>query len=377
MNPTPLTPTPAPAARDSALAVWWVFLRLGLTSFGGPVTHIGFFRQELVQRRAWLSDAAYTDLVALCQSLPGPASSQVGMAMGLMRAGYPGLLAAWLGFTLPSALMMLGLAAALTHGLHTVPEPMVSATLWALAVFTIWVVGKAVWGMAQSLCPDTPRRWMMAVAALVAWAWSSPMSAPALMVLGALAGRWWCRDHPLRSASDAWSVPVSRRAGARWLALWALGLLVLPWWATTQPHALSALADTFYRAGSWVFGGGHVVLPLLETELVGPEGLSAQVFLAGYGAAQAVPGPLFTLSAFLGSVMPGADGAALGLLGGTVALLAIFLPAAMLLIGALPFWSQLRQHPALQAALMGTNATVVGILLAGWVHAITHGLLGR
>lgn len=377
MSPTPLTPTPTSAARDSALAVWWVFLRLGLTSFGGPVAHIGFFRQELVQRRAWLSDAAYADLVALCQSLPGPASSQVGMAMGLLRAGYPGLFAAWLGFTLPSALVMLGLAAALTHGLHTVPEPLVSATLWALAVLTVWVVGKAVWGMAQSLCPDTPRRWMMAVAAVMAWAWSSPISAPVLMVLGALAGRWWCRGHAPRSASDAWSVPVSRRAGALWLVLWALGLLVLPWWATTQPHALSALADTFYRAGSWVFGGGHVVLPLLEAELVGPEGLSAQVFLAGYGAAQAVPGPLFTLSAFLGSVMPGADGTSLGLLGGTVALLAIFLPAAMLLIGALPFWSQLRQHPALQAALMGTNATVVGILLAGLVHAITYGLLGR
>lgn len=320
-----------PAAQGSAWEVFCAFLQLGLTSFGGPVAHIGFFRNELVQRRGWLSDAAYTDLVTLCQFLPGPASSQVGMALGLMRAGKPGLLAAWLGFTLPSALAMLALGLGLLQ-----VGPALSTTLFH--------------GLLQGL----------AVAAVA--------------VVAGLALR------PLAKVSNAThtlSIPVSRRAGAGWLLLGLALLLLLPWWAHHWPHALLTLADTCYRAGTLVFGGGHVVLPLLEAELVGPQGISAADFLAGYGLVQAMPGPLFTLSAYLGVLMPDANGHPVGLLGGAVALLALFVPAGLLLLGALPFWAQLRQRPRAQAALMGTNAAVVGLLLAAlWNPVIQHGVLG-
>jgi len=366
-----------PAAQGSAWEVFCAFLQLGLTSFGGPVAHIGFFRNELVQRRGWLSDAAYTDLVALCQFLPGPASSQVGMALGLMRAGKPGLLAAWLGFTLPSALAMLALGLGLLQVGPALSSGLFGGLLQGLAVAAVAVVAQAVWGMARTLCPDTPRRALTLVAAGITLALPGALTQVAVIGLGALAGLTLLKRSTSTSPAQAMPVPVSRSEGACWLLLGLALLLLLPWWVHQSPHALLALADTSYRAGTLVFGGGHVVLPLLEAELVGPQDISAADFLAGYGLVQAMPGPLFTLAAYLGVVMPDANGQALGLLGGGVALLTLFVPACLLLLGALPFWAQLRQQPRAQAALMGTNAAVVGLLLAAlWNPVIQHGLLG-
>lgn len=366
-----------PAAQGSAWEVFCAFLQLGLTSFGGPVAHIGFFRNELVQRRGWLSDAAYTDLVALCQFLPGPASSQVGMTLGLMRAGKPGLLAAWLGFTLPSALAMLALGLGLLQIGPVLSTTLFHGLLQGLAVAAVAVVAQAVWGMARTLCPDTPRRALMLATAALTLALPGVLTQVAVIGLGALAGLALRPLAKVSNATHTLPIPVSRRAGAGWLLLGLALLLLLPWWAHHWPHALLTLADTCYRAGTLVFGGGHVVLPLLEAELVGPQGISAADFLAGYGLVQAMPGPLFTLSAYLGVLMPDANGHPVGLLGGAVALLALFVPAGLLLLGALPFWAQLRQRPRAQAALMGTNAAVVGLLLAAlWNPVIQHGVLG-
>ncbi len=357
--------------------VFLVFLRLGCTSFGGPVAHIGFFRQEFVQRRRWLSDAAYADLVALCQFLPGPASSQVGMALGLMRAGHLGALAAWLGFTLPSALAMLALALGLLRLGQAWSAGALTGLLQGLAVAAVAVVVQALWGMARSLCPDTPRRALAVVAAVLTLAWPGALAQIGVIALGALAGLALLQRPAIAAHHEALPVPLSRGAGALWLALAAALLLGLPWLTHASPQALLSLADTFYRAGALVFGGGHVVLPLLEAELVGPKGMSAPTFLAGYGLVQAMPGPLFTLAAYLGAVAPDAQGVALGLWGGVLALVAVFLPGALLVLGALPFWSALRQHPRAQSALMGTNAAVVGLLLAAlWNPVIQHGVLG-
>ena len=351
----------------SPWAVFLVFLRLGLTSFGGPVAHLGYFREELVVRRRWLSERNYADLVALCQFLPGPASSQVGMALGLARAGYPGALAAWLGFTLPSAVALILFALGLAHWGDAVP----AGLLHGLKVVAVAVVAQAVWGMARSLCPDAPRISLMAVAACAVLWWSSAWAQVLVLALAALVGLWTLAPGQ-GAAHEPLPIPVGRRAGMAWLALFVALLLGLPWAVAVFPHATLAVADAFYRAGSLVFGGGHVVLPLLQAELVPTGWVDQDTFLAGYGAAQAVPGPLFTFAAFLGaSLQMGPQ----GVWGALVCLLAIFAPSFLLVAGALPFWEGLRAHPRMQAALAGVNAAVVGLLVAAlyqpvWTSAI-------
>ena len=351
----------------SPWAVFLVFLRLGLTSFGGPVAHLGYFREELVVRRRWLSERNYADLVALCQFLPGPASSQVGMALGLARAGYPGALAAWLGFTLPSAVALILFALGLAHWGDAVP----AGLLHGLKVVAVAVVAQAVWGMARSLCPDVPRTSLMAVAACAVLWWSSAWAQVLVLALAALVGLWTLAPGQA-AAHEPLPIPVGRRAGMAWLALFVALLLGLPWAVAVFPHATLAVADAFYRAGSLVFGGGHVVLPLLQAELVPTGWVDQDTFLAGYGAAQAVPGPLFTFAAFLGaSLQMGPQ----GVWGALVCLLAIFAPSFLLVAGALPFWEGLRAHPRMQAALAGVNAAVVGLLVAAlyqpvWTSAI-------
>lgn len=353
----------------SAWQVFLIFLRLGLTSFGGPVAHLGYFRAEFVERRRWLGEAAYADLVSLCQFLPGPASSQVGFALGLMRAGYAGALAAWAGFTLPSALALIALALGIAHAGDAVP----AGALHGLKVVAVAVVAQAVWGMARSLCPDAPRRALMltTAAGLIAW----PGTVAQLLAIGAagLIGLLW-----MQPATDAphepLPVPIGRRAGALWLCLFFALLAGLPLCQAVFPSQALAVVDAFYRAGALVFGGGHVVLPLLQASVVQPGWVGNDAFLAGYGAAQAVPGPLFTFAAFLGAAMQGAP---TGWGGGLLALAAIFVPACLLIAGTLPFWESLRVRPGVRAALMGINAAVVGLLLAAlWNPVITSGIRG-
>lgn len=334
--------------------IFRAFLHQGLTAFGGPVAHLGYFRAEFVDRRRWLDERSYADLVALCQFLPGPASSQVGLAIGLQQAGYRGALAAWAGFTLPSALLLIvfalmldrmNLPAGLLHGLK----------LAALAV-----VSQAVWSMGRSLCPDTFSRLLALGAAGLLTAW--PGTGSQLLVLaGAGLFGWLWLNQTVTESAPPFTSPLTRRQGLLWLALFGALLLALPLLAAESGSPLLAQVDTFYRAGALVFGGGHVVLPLLQAEVVHEGGLSIDRFMAGYGATQAVPGPLFTFAAFLGAAGPVAPN---GWLGGMLALLAIFLPAFLLVAGALPFWDSLRRHAPTRAALAGVNAAVVGILLA-------------
>ncbi|WCE10540.1 chromate efflux transporter [Pseudomonas sp. JBR1] len=349
--------------KDSAWQVFLIFLRLGCTSFGGPIAHLGYFRQAFVVRRRWLDEPAYAELVALCQLLPGPTSSQVGMALGLGRAGGGGLLAAWLGFTLPSALLLILFAL----GLARYPELADSAAVHGLKVFAVAVVAQAVWSMGRTLCPDTRRRVVaLIVAGLTLWL---PGSTGQLLGLGlaALVGRLALAPTATPPALVLQMGP-SRRLGVVALLLFLLPLLLLPAWGS--------LGEGVYRAGALVFGGGHVVLPLLQAVVV-PTGLvSDGQVLAGYGLAQAVPGPLFTFAAYLGALVPSALPAWFN---GLLWTLLIFLPGTLVLLAALPFWQSLRQHPGWQRALTGLNAGVVGLLLAAlydpvWTGAI-HGLL--
>jgi len=361
------------ASDRSAWQVFLIFLRLGLTSFGGPVAHLGYFRHEFVERRRWLSEAAYADLVALCQFLPGPASSQVGLALGLSRAGYAGAFAAWAGFTLPSAIALIGLALGVAQASDALQSGAGAGLLHGLKVVAVAVVAQAVWGMARSLCPDTPRRALMLGAAAVLIAW--PGTALQLLVIGvaAVIGLVAMRP-PSDTAHEPLPVPVGQRAGAIWLLLFAALLVGLPLLAAALPSQALALVDAFYRAGALVFGGGHVVLPLLQASVVPTGWVGNDAFLAGYGAAQAVPGPLFTFAAFLGASMQSAP---TGWAGGLLALAAIFTPAFLLVVGALPFWERLRAQPRVRAALMGINAAVVGLLLAAlWNPVITSGVRG-
>lgn len=381
--------SPQPSARSahasSARSAWEVFrvsLMLGLTSFGGPTAHLGYFREAYVARRRWVDERTYADLVALCQFLPGPASSQVGMGIGLMRAGYAGALAAWLGFTLPSALLLALLAIAL-------PSADYAAAGWlhGLKLAAVAVVAHAALGMGRSLAPDKPRAAIAVAAALALLLAPTAGTQLAVIAAAGLAGWALLRRPPQAAGADRppgagqaspdapAALPVSRRAGLALLALFALLLVALPLVrgalpaaeTGTSPSAL-ALADSFYRAGSLVFGGGHVVLPLLQQEVVPTGWVEESRFLAGYGAAQAVPGPLFTFAAYLGAAAGGWTGAA-------VALAAIFVPAFLLVAGTLPFWHVLRSRPGAQGALAGVNAAVVGILLAAlydpvWTDAV-------
>ena len=355
------------ATHRSPWAVFLIFLRLGLTSFGGPVAHLGYFRDEFVVRRHWLSERSYADLVALCQFLPGPASSQVGMALGLSRAGYAGALAAWLGFTLPSAIALILFAL----GIASYGDAMPAGVLHGLKVVAVAVVAQAVWGMARTLCPDVPRLSIMVAATCCVLLVPSAWGQVGVIIAAALIGLVAFRPQP-GTAHEPLPISIRRRTGLLWLALFCALLLGLPLLASLFPSPLLAMVDAFYRAGSLVFGGGHVVLPLLQSEVVPTGWVDGDAFLAGYGAAQAVPGPLFSFAAFLGASMNQAPG---GWLGGLVGLLAIFLPSFLLVLGALPFWEQLRRNRRTQAALMGVNAAVVGLLLAAlyqpvWTSAI-------
>jgi chromate transporter len=334
-----------------------VFLKLGLTSFGGPIAHLGYFRDEFVVRRKWLGDAAYGDLVALCQFLPGPASSQVGIAIGLMRAGLPGALAAWCGFTLPSAVAMILFA----YGVGAFAGDAGAGWLRGLKVVAVAVVANAVWGMARTLSADRERATLTVVAAAIVLFWPGAPGQVGAILLGAASGILFLGGAVNGQSGGRLVVPIGRRAATVSLALFFILLLGLPVLAGTVDSMALRLLDSFYRAGSLVFGGGHVVLPLLQAEVVGPGWVTRDAFVAGYGAAQAVPGPLFTFAAYLGAVMlPEPDGA----VGGLLCLLAIFLPSFLLVIGVLPFWDGLRARPQAQAALRGVNAAVVGLLLA-------------
>jgi chromate transporter len=348
----------------SKLEVLLTFLKLGVTSFGGPIAHIGYFREEIVVRRRWLDDAAYTDLVALCQFLPGPASSQVGFSLGLIRAGYGGALAAWIGFTLPSAVLL----ASFAYGAGALDGAAAHALLHGLKLVAVAIVAQAVWGMTRTLCPDRERASIAGVAALIILYSSSSISQLGTIVMGGVAGMLFCRSVP-SAARVTLKLPVSRRVGISALSLFFVGLIGLPFLSTFS-HVL-ALVNAFYRSGALVFGGGHVVLPLLRSAFVAPGWVSEDAFLAGYGAAQAVPGPLFTFAAYLGVL----SGASNGLTGALVGTIAIFLPGMLVLLGALPFWEQLRRQPRAQAIMRGVNAAVVGLLAAAlytllWMNAV-------
>ena len=350
------------------LEVLGAFLRLGLTSFGGPVAHLGYFREEFVTRRKWFDDRVYADLVALCQFLPGPASSQVGIAIGLSRAGYAGAFAAWLGFTMPSALVLVLFA----YGVSASTSMSGAGWIHGLKVAAVAVVAQAVLGMMRTLAPDRERATLAVLAAGLALAIPSAWGQIGAIALGALAGLWLPRGI---APTDHVVLPLktSRRAGAIFLALFFLLLAGLPFLSASSSSQGIALFDSFYRAGSLIFGGGHVMLPLLQASVVPPGWVSNDAFLAGYGAAQAVPGPLTTFAAYLGAIMkPEPNGWA----GAALCLSAIFLPSFLLVFGALPFWEELRKRTAAQAALRGVNAAVVGLLLAAlydpvWTAGIT------
>ncbi len=352
---------------ESPFGLFLIFLRLGLTSFGGPIAHLGYFRDEFVTRRRWLGERAYADLVALCQFLPGPASSQVGMAIGLARHGYRGALAAWAGFTLPSALAMILFALGLARHGDLLP----AGALHGLKIVAVAVVAQAVWGMARSLCPDAPRVTLMALAACVVLALPGAGAQVGVIAAAGLVGLVLLRPEPV-AAHEPLPLTLRRRAGVFWLALFFALLVGLPILARLWPAPALTVTDAFFRAGALVFGGGHVVLPLLQAAVVPAGWVDGQSFLAGYGAAQAVPGPLFTFAAFLGAAMHGSPS---GWLGGLLCLAAIFAPSFLLVAGALPFWEALRRNARMRAALAGINAAVVGVLLAAlydpvWVQAI-------
>ncbi|MCD9112963.1 chromate efflux transporter [Bradyrhizobium japonicum] len=331
-----------------------IFFKLGLTCFGGPIAHIGYFRDEFVVRRKWIDDHAYADLVGLCQFLPGPASSQVGFSIGLMRAGYLGALAAWTGFTLPSAALLVLFA----YGAGELSGPIGAGLLHGLKLTAVAIVAQAVWGMARNLCPDRERASIAVAAALIILFSTASIAQIGAIVLGGLAGWWLCRSQAPAPSGHV-EILVSRIVGLTTLGIFFVLLAGLPVLRSLSGSSGVALFDAFYRSGALVFGGGHVVLPLLREAFVAPGWLSDDAFLAGYGAAQAVPGPLFTFAAYLGTVVSaephGLAGAALGLVG-------IFLPGILVLLGALPFWDSLRKRASAQAVMRGVNAAVVGVL---------------
>ncbi|MDH7795514.1 MULTISPECIES: chromate efflux transporter [unclassified Beijerinckia] len=359
---------PAPAAAGSPLEVFRVFLKLGLTSFGGPIAHLGYFRDELVVRRKWIDEAGYADLVALCQFLPGPASSQVGFSLGVLRGnGLLGGLAAWFAFTMPSAVILLAFAL----GAAAFTGPAAEGFLHGLKLVAVAVVAQALWGMAKSLTPDRARAGLALAAVAIVTFIGGSFGQIGAIALGALAGLWLCQaDGP--APTGHLSFPISRQAGVVALILFAALFLIPPLVASATGHQAITLFDAFYRSGALVFGGGHVVLPLLQAEVVTPGWVTNEAFLAGYGLAQAVPGPLFTFAAYLGAAMGPAPS---GPVGAIIALVAVFLPGLLLVYGMLPFWDALRLRSTAQAAMRGANAAVVGILGAAlyspvWTSAV-------
>jgi chromate transporter len=338
----------------SAAEVLRVFGRLGLTCFGGPVAHLGYFRTEFVERRRWLSEHAYADLVGLCQFLPGPASSKLGFSIGLMRAGYAGGIAAWVGFTLPSAVLLVLFA----YGASSIANTQIGqALLFGLKLVAIAVVARALWAMARMLCPDFTRAGIAVVAAAVVLLVPRSIGQIAAIVFGGVMGLTLCRNAG-KAIPEALHVPISRRAGVISLAVFAV-LLALSFWPPRD--SILSMFNAFYRSGALVFGGGHVVLPLLREAVVTPGWVSDASFLAGYGAAQAVPGPLFTFAAYLGAA---ASKPLNGVPGAALAVLAIFLPGLLLQLGALPFWRDIRERKSMQGVMRGINAAVVGLLAA-------------
>lgn len=353
--------------KGSPLEVFRVFLMLGLTSFGGPVAHLGYFREAFVVRRQWLSERAYADLVALCQFLPGPASSQVGMGLGLMRAGYGGMLAAWTAFTLPSALLLIAFA----YGAPELTETIGTGWIAGLKAAAVAVVAHAVLGMARTLTPDKERAAIAAAGFAGALLIPSVIGQISVILGGGLIGFLWLRGKTDKAADEKpFATRVSRRTGTVFLLLFFALLAALPLLAAEAGNGALSLLDRFYRAGALVFGGGHVVLPLLQAETVATGLVERDAFLAGYGAAQAVPGPLFTFAAYLGTVMQTPPS---GIAGAFIALFAIFLPSALLMIGALPFWERLSHAPAARAGLSGVNAAVVGLLAAALYDPVFTG----
>jgi chromate transporter len=354
------------AARPSAAEVFATFLRLGLTSFGGPIAHIGYFRREIVERRRWIDEAQFAQLLALCQFLPGPASSQLGFGLGLARAGWAGAIAAFVAFTAPSALLLF----AFGRFLPQVPGSIAGTLVHGLKLVAVAVVAHGVLGMARTLTPDATRAAIAALAALAVLAMGNAWMQLAVVAAGALAGIALCRGARV-PASEPAPLPHGRAAGFALLAIYVVLLAGLPLAARALDGPV-AFAWAFYRAGALVFGGGHVVLPLLQQAVVDPGWISRDDFLAGYGAAQAVPGPMFTLASYLGARIGGGVGAA----GGSVlALGAIFLPGFLLLSAVLPLWRSLASHPRAARAVAGVNAAVVGLLAAAlydpvWTSAI-------
>jgi chromate transporter len=369
MNESPqLSSAEAAANRQdrtgSAAEVLRIFTWLGLTCFGGPIAHLAYFRAEFVDRRRWLSERAYADLVGLCQFLPGPASSKLGFSLGLMRAGYAGGLAAWLGFTAPSAILLVLFA----YGARNFSDTVLGHALFhSLKLVAVAIVAQAVWSMARALCPDRQRASIAIGSAVLVLAVPRSISQITAIAFGAMLGLWYCRQ-AAESVPEPLHFPVSRRAGTLSLAAFAL-LLALSF--SHANNALLTLFYAFYRSGALVFGGGHVVLPLLSEAVVKPGWLDQESFLAGYGAAQAVPGPLFSVAAYIGAVAKPAGGIG----GSVIALVGIFLAGILLHVAALPFWSQLRSATPVQAAMRGINAAVVGLLAAAlyqpvWTSAI-------
>lgn len=359
--------TPSLTQDGTAGEVFIAFLKLGLTSFGGPVAHLGYFRSEFVERRKWLEDQSFSDLVALCQFLPGPASSQVGIALGLGRAGWLGAFAAWVAFTLPSAIALILFGFGVNHWASLSN----SGAIHGLKVAAVAIVAQAVWGMSKTLCPDRSRAGIAIGAALVVLAIPSAAGQISAIVAGGAIGRWGLKLTHLTAAKHR-DYGVSKAVGAVLLLTFVALLVLLPTLAATTHSPSLAAFSVFYKSGALVFGGGHVVLPLLQAGVVPNGWVSNDTFLAGYGAAQAVPGPLFTFAAYLGAVMVNPMG---GWIGGAILLVAIFLPAFLLVVGALPFWESLRQRDALQKAMAGVNAAVVGMLAAAlydpvWTSAI-------
>lgn len=348
----------------SIAEVFIAFLKLGLTSFGGPIAHIGYYRQAFVEKRRWLSEDQFAQLLVLCQFLPGPASSQMGFSLGMMRAGWLGAIAAFVAFTLPSALLLFAFA----QGLPYLSDTIGQALIHGLKLVALVVVAQAVWLMANKLTPDWARRGIALLAALFLLFISHPIAQIAVVIGSALVGLTFCRG----AAPQTTALSVNYGTKLAWsLLIVFFGLLFgLPWLATD--NNLLAVLDAFYHAGALVFGGGHVVLPLLEHTVVEPGWVAADEYLAGYGAAQAVPGPVFSVAAYLGAMLPANNG---GILGASLALIAIFLPGFLLVSAMLPLWQKLQNVPLAARAIAGVNAGVVGLLAAAlydpiWVSVV-------
>ncbi|HHF7346427.1 TPA: chromate efflux transporter [Legionella feeleii] len=350
-----------PSKTPPVFGIFLLFLKLGCTCFGGPIAHLGYFRDEFVLRQKWLTEQSYADLVALCQFLPGPASSQVGIALGLSRAGLKGAIAAWLGFTLPSAIIMLVFAIAMTH-LQTANNNW----LHGLKVVAVAIVAQALWGMAKILTPDGIRVSIALVAAIITSLIVGILGQIIVILGGGLLG-WWLLTPPTQLPHRSLAVPINKKRGLVCLTLFFLLLFLLPVLALETKNYVTTLFAGFYRTGALVFGGGHVVLPLLQTLVVPSGWVTNNQFLAGYGIAQAVPGPLFAFAAYLGALSTQTPA---GWVGATIALIAIFLPSFLLITGTLPFWEVLRNHFVIQRAMLGVNAAVVGLLLAAFYNPV-------